>query len=470
MTHASPPSISDGRRRIRDQRAVQRRRTAVLDDDPTGSQSVHDVSVVTSIEDPDWAAGLSSDGSTCFFLTNTRSLDEADAVALNEKAVAELFELERTLGTPIDIVSRSDSTMRGHVIAEVRAIDTVRRQVTGRGYDGVLLVPSFLEAGRFTYGDIHWAVVGSDTLPIGQTEFAKDATFGYSSSDLKDLIAEKSEGSIAAADVLSIGLDDIRMGGPERVAEILASAHDAQFVVVNATEYSDLDTAVLGLQQAQESGKSFIYRTGPSFVQALIGGDPWSPLRSSDIWTEGARPGHGLIVVGSHVAQTGAQLDVVRERFAMQEIELNVAEVVHDGSRGDHIAQIAERTRDALSRSDVVLYTSRDLVRGADSERSLDIARTVSRALTDVVRAALPADPAWVVAKGGITSHDVATRGLGIRRATVLGQLLPGMVSVLRPEVATEDVLDLRYVVFAGNVGDASALADVVQLLSDDGD
>jgi hypothetical protein len=41
----------------------------------------------------------------------------------------------------------------------------------------------------------------------------------------------------------------------------------------------------------------------------------------------------------------------------------------------------------------------------------------VSTAVIDVVRAAVAAKPAWVVAKGGITSHDVAVRGLGIRRA-----------------------------------------------------
>jgi uncharacterized protein YgbK (DUF1537 family) len=465
MTSAVPPNGAVARSTIRDVRLAQGRRAAVFDDDPTGSQSVRDVSVVTSIDDPDWAGGLSAPGSTCFFLTNTRSLSETDAVALNERAAARVFGLEQSLGTPIDIVSRSDSTMRGHVVAEVRAIDAVRRRMTGRGYDGILLAPAYLEAGRFTSGDVHRAIVHGEAVPIGSTEFAKDATFGYTSSNLRELISEKSAGSIAAADVLSVGLDDIRTGGPERVAEILVSARGGQFIVVNATEYSDLDTVVLGLQQAQGAGKSYLHRTGPSFVRALIGGEPWSALGPSDVWPEGRPAGRGLVVVGSHVAQTGGQLGVLRERFEMHEIELSAAEVV-SGSRDAHLASVAEQTRNALRRSDVLLYTSRELVRGVDSEGSLDIARTVSRALTDVVRAALPADPSWVVAKGGITSHDVATRGLGIRRATVLGQLLPGMVSVLRPQLARDDVLGLRYVVFAGNVGDTAALADVVELLA----
>jgi uncharacterized protein YgbK (DUF1537 family) len=80
------------------------------------------------------------------------------------------------------------------------------------------------------------------------------------------------------------------------------------------------------------------------------------------------------------------------------------------------------------------------------------------------VRHVLTARPAWVIAKGGITSHDVAARSLGIRRATVLGQLLPGMISVLRAERADEDVAGMPYVVFAGNVGGDDALADAIEV------
>jgi hypothetical protein len=147
----------DARRRIRQALAEAGRRIAVLDDDPTGSQTVHDVDVVTVFEPDELAAGLSSVGSTCFILTNTRSLSEADAVELTTRIGRMLFELADRLDAPIDLVRRSDSTLRGHVIAEVRGLDTVRRQVTGRGYDGVLLAPAYFEAGRFTAGNVHWA-------------------------------------------------------------------------------------------------------------------------------------------------------------------------------------------------------------------------------------------------------------------------------------------------------------------------
>jgi uncharacterized protein YgbK (DUF1537 family) len=104
-------------------------------------------------------------------------------------------------------------------------------------------------------------------------------------------------------------------------------------------------------------------------------------------------------------------------------------------------------------------------MRGGDADESLALARTISAAVIDVVRTALVVEPSWVVAKGGITSHDVAVRGLGIRRAKVIGQLLPGMVSVFRPVEAAPGAVGIPYVVFAGNVGDENTLADVIDIV-----
>ena len=189
---AAPPLRNEpgARERIRAVNAVAGRRIAVLDDDPTGSQTVHGVSVVTVFEADEYAAGLAEPGSTCFILTNTRSLPEAAAVELNTSVSTSLFTLGESLGGPMEVISRGDSTLRGHVIAEIRAIDAARRRVTGTGFDGVLLIPSYFEAGRFTAGDIHWANVSGELIPAGDTEFARDATFGYTSSNLRDFVAE----------------------------------------------------------------------------------------------------------------------------------------------------------------------------------------------------------------------------------------------------------------------------------------
>ena len=130
------------------------------------------------------------------------------------------------------------------------------------------------------------------------------------------------------------------------------------------------------------------------------------------------------------------------------------------------MAATAQQVAGALSRSDVLLYTSRTFVPGSDGADSLAIARKVSAALSRTVREALAAKPAWVIAKGGITSHDVALHGLGIRRAEVAGQLFPGVISVFRPIDAAAEAIGVPYVVFAGNVGDDGTLGQVVAILN----
>lgn len=435
----------------------------VLDDDPTGSQAVHGVEVVTVLEEEAYDAALAGPAATCFVLTNTRSLEEPAAAEINVLAARGLLSVAERRGRRLQLVSRSDSTLRGHVMAEVTALDSVRRETAGRGYDGVLLAPAFLEAGRLTAGDIHWARVGGRLVPVGETEFARDAAFGYRASDLRDFLAEKSGGTIRRDDVGSIGLADIRLGGPQRVRELLTRVRGG-WVVVNATEYSDLETVAAGVLMAERTGASFLFRTGPSFVRALTGMGPRAPLRGTDLWPAQRPPpgGHGLVVVGSHVGQTSRQLAGLRARGGITAFELDVPTIV-DG--GEVAAGTARQVVAALRDSDVLLYTSRTVAMGRDGAGNLAIARRVSAALSRTVREALAARPAWVVAKGGITSHDVALHGLGIRRAEVAGQLFPGVISLLRPLDAAPEAIGVPYVVFAGNVGDDGTLAAVVAIL-----
>jgi uncharacterized protein YgbK (DUF1537 family) len=420
-----PPARPDDgvlRASVRALRAADSLLLGVLDDDPTGSQAVHGIEVVTVLEQAAYQAALGGPGGACFVLTNTRSLDEPAAARLTTQAARDLFAVAQQRGARIQLVSRSDSTLRGHVLAEVTAIQAARREVLGRGFDGVLLIPAFIEAGRLTAGDIHWARTGLGLVAVGETEFARDPAFGYRSSDLRDFLAERSGGTIRPEQVASISLDDIRLGGPDRVAERLAGVSGGSWVVVNGTEYTDLDTVARGAALAQRAGRSFLFRTGPSFVRALAGQDPQPPLRGARIWPGGAGGpprGHGLIVVGSHVGRTSRQLAALRARRGTTDIELDVPAVL--AGAGDVAAATARQAAAALRQSDVLLYTSRAVAAGRDAADGLAIARTVSAALAQVVHDALAARPGWVLAKGGITSHDIATRGLGIHRAVVAG-------------------------------------------------
>jgi uncharacterized protein YgbK (DUF1537 family) len=476
-----PPARPDDERlreSIRATRAAGDLLLGVLDDDPTGSQAVHDVQVVTVLDEDAYAAALAGPGATCFVLTNSRSLGGPAAAELTTRAARGLITVAGRRGARVQLVSRSDSTLRGHVMAEVTALQAVRQDMVGRGYDGILLVPAFLEAGRVTAADIHWARTAAGLVPVGETEFAKDAAFGYRASDLRVFVAEKSGGTIRPEDVRSISLADIRLGGPGRVREVLASAAGGAWVVVNATEYSDLDTVARAVLDAERGGQSFLFRTGPSFVRALSGLGPKPPLRDAGIWGEGARRGgYGLVVVGSHVGQTSRQLAALRARGATTDIELDVPAVLAAVQAGGPdvaaapvvaapvVASTARRVIAALGHSDVLLYTSRAVVTAPDAAGSLSIARAVSAALSRIVRDALAARPAWVIAKGGITSHDVMRRGLGIRRAEVAGQLFPGTVSVFRPLDAAPGAVGMPFVVFAGNVGDDGTLAQVVAII-----
>lgn len=439
------------------------RRLLVLDDDPTGSQCVADVDVVLDADPAAAARVLAEPGSTCFVLTDSRALDEEDAVALGRRVVGGV------IGAGIDpadlhVVSRSDSTLRGHVIAEPEGLaDVLERH--GVEIDAFVLCPAMIEAGRFTRDGIHYATVDGVPIEVARTDFARDATFGYSTSDLAAFLEERSGGTVRAADVLRISLSETR-DGVDAVAEILAGARDRRWVVVDAVEYADMETVAEAIARLEAQGRHVITRCAPSFVRPLAGQSSAHVLTDADLAPAPGRLDHGLVVVGSHVGLTTQQLAVVQERGGLAEIELHVPALLDPSARDAHVAETIERVRDALRGSDVCLSTSRELVRDADPAASLAIARTVSRAVVDVVRGVREARPAWVVAKGGITSHEVAEHGLGITRARVAGQFFPGQIAMFEPVDAPPEVIGMPYVVFPGNVGGREALADVIARLT----
>ena len=470
-----PPPRPEGgdRDRIRALRAGAGLLMAVLDDDPTGSQAVHGLDIVFALEADAYARALTPESLSAFVLTNTRSEPVERTVEMNRRIASDLHDVAAALGQPLQLVSRSDSTLRGHVMAEVEALADVVAQ-RGRPVDAVLFAPAFIEAGRVTVHDVHWSRVAGEWVPVGKTEFAQDATFGYRSSNLRDFVSEASGGRIDRDDVLSISLDDIRVGGPERVRQVIAGAHGGAFVVVNALDYADLECVARAAFGCRDAGQSLLFRVGPSMVRALAGQDPRAPLSAEAIAAAAPAPDrgnggipHGLVVVGSHVAQTGRQIAALQADGEVQEIVVDVPELLElpEDQRRGRIDRYAAEVAEALRSSDVVLMTSRTLVRGDDGESSLTIARTVSGALSDIVRGSLEQPPAWVVAKGGITSHDIAARGLGSSRARVEGQLFPGVISLFRLVEADPRVRDCSYVVFPGNVGDDDALLEVVRRL-----
>ncbi|MDO5737436.1 MAG: four-carbon acid sugar kinase family protein [Propionibacteriaceae bacterium] len=468
LLEGHPPATSLTAGDVRKARGSHAHRLVVLDDDPTGTQSVGDLPVLTGWTEADLTWALGTGAPAVYVMTNSRSLAPDTAAQRNREVATNALRAAAGLGLDIDFVSRSDSTLRGHfplepdVLAEVLAEADIN-------VDGVIIVPAFGDAGRITIDSIHYA--GSDDagfVPVGETEFARDASFGYQASDLREWVEEKSAGRYRASNVSTVTIDDLR-GDREAVINVLTGLTDGQPVVVDIVEETDLRALALAILAAEASGKRFIHRVGPPFVRALIGQEVLEPLSAADV--AGIRAGGvgeaavgGLIAIGSHVAMTTRQLNVLRDRRQPTELEIDVQQVLGT-NREDHLQHLVAQAVNALADGNVVVRTSRALVTGEDAAASLTIARTVSDALVEVVQKILAASPPrFVVAKGGITSSDVASRGLGIARAIVRGPMLPGIVSLWEP--SDGPARGIPYIVFAGNVGNDEALADVVDKLT----
>ncbi|WP_320775989.1 four-carbon acid sugar kinase family protein [Streptomyces sp. CRN 30] len=439
-------------------------RLAVLDDDPTGTQTVKDVPVLTTwtVDDLRWA--LRQDSPAFFVLTNTRSLAPEDAAARNREVARALHQASEAEDVPYVIASRGDSTLRGHFPLETDVL-AQELEANGAAPDGVVLVPAYIEAGRLTVGSTHWMRTPDGLLPVGESEFAKDATFGYAASSLPEWVEEKTAGRVPAADVLRITLTDLRTGGPDRVARLLAGLRDGATAVVDAVCDDDLRVLALAAAEAETRGTRLLYRVGPSFVRARAGQSAHPPLTAPELAGLRAEGDHGLIVVGSHVSLTTRQLNRLREDVTdLTEFELDVARLLDPAARDAHIQETATAAAAAMGTSDTVVRTTRAVVTAADPDESLAISRSVSAALVETVRLITAARrPAFVVAKGGITSSDTATHGLRIRRAWARGTLLPGIVSLWQP--TDGPATGVPYIVFAGNVGDEDALSDALTLL-----
>lgn len=461
----------------------------VLDDDPTGTQSVADLPVLTrwDVADFTWAFNHRINGrrhDAVYVLTNTRSLDPAEAAARNEEVVrnalaaADLEADNAETRLRLGFVSRSDSTLRGHYPLEPDTIAATIAEVSGEPTDGVVIVPAFPDAGRVTIGGVHYMRgTGDDAgklTPVADTEFARDASFGFANSELAKYVEEKSQGRFRADSVIVLTLDVIRAAGPDgdprisatAIADAIDSATDSTPIVADIVTENDFRALALGLEEAERRGKKLLYRVGPPFVRGRIGQEIRTELSGAEAYA-GNTPSEagGLIVVGSHVGVTTRQLKaLVEQHGAARIVEIDVERLL-GGDSESYLGDIVRDVVESLHTADVILHTSRLLIKADDAAESLRIARTVSAAVVAVVNRTLKTfPPRFVIAKGGITSSDVAAHGLEIRHAIVRGPMLPGIVSLWEPVDGPSK--GIPYIVFAGNVGDDESLAQVTRKLS----
>ena len=153
-------------------------------------------------------------------------------------------------------MSRGDSTLRGHYPLETEILkETIEKQSTLR-FDGEILLPFFKEGGRETIDDVHYVKQGDKYIPAGETEFAKDRMFGFSNSNLRDWIEEKTNGEFKRASVRSITLDDLRALDIDAIVKKLMDLKNFEKLVVNAVTEEDVKAFSIALLRAIKSGKT----------------------------------------------------------------------------------------------------------------------------------------------------------------------------------------------------------------------
>jgi len=463
-----PPEWPDSELRtsIRSANLASHRKIVVLDDDPTGTQTVHDLPVLTEWTVEALGKAWDQAGSTFYLLTNSRRYPTDQAEMMNREIAHSLASVARARDAEPIVVSRSDSTLRGHFPEEIVALQSTLERELGLVYDGIIIAPFFLEGGRLTAHDVHWVREGEWLRPAASTEFARDQTFGYAHSNLRMWVEEKTGGRVRATDVLSIDLDVIRGEGPDGVVKMLSGMQKRQVAIVNAVSYRDLEVVVWAILQAMSRGKRFLFRTAASLVKVL-GGIPDRGLLSGDeLFGTGEQSARaGLTLVGSYVQRTTEQLHEALQQPDLRGIELQVGDVLIEHLREIEIERVLRETCLSMEEGmDTVIYTTRDL-EVPDGMSQLQAGQRVSSALVEVLRR-LPIRPRYLVAKGGITSSDLATDALSVRQAWVLGQIIPG-VPVWRLGEESK-YPGLPYVVFPGNVGGPDALAKTLTILKGD--
>lgn len=432
----------------------------VLDDDPTGTQTVHDIEVLT-----EWSVGSIVEQfrkkPKCFFiLTNSRSLSSEKASALIKDICGNLSIAAKSVeNIDYTVVLRGDSTLRGHFPEEADAAVSLLGEM-----DVWIICPFFLQGGRYTIKDIHYVADSDWLVPAGDTEFARDASFGYKSSNLREWVEEKTRGRIPASSVSSISINLLRKGGPDAVCDTLCNLQKGSTCIVNAASDRDMAVFSAGMIQAELRGKSFLCRTAASFVSTRIGIIPKAPILPKDLGITKERKG-GLIVVGSYVPKTTKQVEELKLQCGqfLKKLEVSVDKIAMKSleEREEEINRVAEMANLLLGAcKDTLIMTSRELITGKTASESLEINFKVSSALVEIVRR-ISTRPRYILAKGGITSSDLATKALEAKCAKVVGQALAGIpLWQLGPESRHPGV---PYIVFPGNVGDSKALADVVK-------
>ncbi len=445
----------------------------VFDDDPTGSQTVHSCPLLLSWDVDVLRRGLRHQSPLLFVLANTRSLVPDEAAnriteicnALNQAIAAEDLSFENII-----LVSRGDSTLRGHGVLEPEVINNSLGP-----FDATLHVPAFLEGGRTTVDGMHLL----NGTPVHKTSFAKDHLFTFSTSYLPDWLHEKSRGAIDPLSVQRITLSQLDQAAlsPNGMIDLersLKALVGNQPVVVDAVKREQLDVLATAVRNLSSS-KRFLFRSAASLLNSLADLSPKSldpkQIRGFCRKDEMGQYLPGMILVGSHVELADIQLRRLLEVDKCKGIELPVAKLAslfNEGFKDLHLPTLEKQWVTQLEElleqgKTPVLYTTRGEILFSSVRSRLLFGYYLADLMARLTKNIAP-KLGYLISKGGITTHILLQKGLGLEKVNLAGQILPGLSLVIAG--ARNNNSPLPIVTFPGNLGGKNTLLQAWEILN----
>jgi uncharacterized protein YgbK (DUF1537 family) len=456
-----------------------------LEDDSTGVQKSHDVYLITDHSELGIHSGIRAAREAghrlVFILTNSRAFSAGQAEVLNREIVQTLMWTAGEEGLIFRIGSRSDSTLRGHFPLEPLALMDALEPHVGK-QDGLIVTHAFLtELGRITVNGVHMLrmMKGDGSFwyrPVHMTRFAQDRRFGYPTSNMAEYVEYKFTasglGDVKAGDVLHIGIDAIRGGGPEEVRRRLLEAENGRVITLDVVTSRDLQVFVLGLLMAEGEGKKYIYRSAASLPPARVNMMDMPVLRGEEILGGKKLAGKVLCLWGSIVELSNTQLETTLNKISgIVPVSLDVIRVLKsDEDRGDAIDLALERTEEAFKAGKhALVYTVprteyppgslSDEARAANQQK-------IAAALQEVYNQ-VNVNPAVVIFKGGVTS-STGLLSSGAKRVYVMGQVAPGipLVKILPPNNERFPGEEMIMILGPGNVGVPETYVGIIEKLT----
>ncbi len=442
----------------------------IIDDDPTGSQTVNDCNLILRWDYETLLKGLKGSSNLLFILANTRSLTEKDVkIRLKEICSSLKVIMNNSLFAEEEfvVISRGDSTLRGHNFIEPFVIN----ELLGP-FDATFYIPAFIEGNRTTVNGNHFV----DNIPIHKTIFSKDKIFGFNTSNVKELIYEQSNYQLDINYIENIFLKDFELfetNQPNKLYMYIERLNNNKKVIVDIVNYSQLDKFSRIVKSLLKK-KKFLFRSSASFISSLSNIKQtkkdhiyFSQLSRKNINDERMK---GLIVVGSYVELTTLQLKKVLEISLCKPVEINVFKLYSFFKLEDNFQQInslkeliLNSIRQKLSKDFIpILYTSREIVSPRDNNDLIQFQLFLSTFISEIV-SSIKNEIGYLISKGGMTTNTIISEGLEADSVYLEGQILPGISLVTFKLLKQKGKLPI--VTFPGNIGNSMSLVKALGIL-----